>query len=126
VKIDTETGRISYAKNQNEFDEKPAYKIPAEVWGITLTSTERSQLQDGKAVYIADMTGFNGQQFSSWVKMNEKMGKLDYYNENPDRPRQSAGQSESAAAARQDGNRQPDKEAQKQERSQKTGKRPKM
>jgi hypothetical protein len=68
VKIDKETGKISYSKTQDGFDEKPAYKIPAEVWGVTLKSTERAQLQDGKAVYIADMTGFNGKQFSSWVR----------------------------------------------------------
>jgi hypothetical protein len=33
------------------------------------------------------MNGDNGEKFSSYVKMNNAKGKLEFYNENPDRPR---------------------------------------
>ena len=42
------------------------------------------------------------------------MGQLDYYTENPDKPRQSAGQSESATAAKE-GRKHTDKDAVKRE-----------
>ena len=101
VKVDTETGRMSYSKTESGFEEKPTFKVPAEAWGHVFTTTEKSQLQDGKAVHITGMKGFNGQEFSSWLKVNERMGQLDYFTENPDKPRQSAGRSESAATAKE-------------------------
>jgi hypothetical protein len=90
VKIDQETGRLSFSRTQDGFDERPTYKIPQEVWGVTLKASERSDLQDGKAIFIEDMTGQQGQKFSSWIKLNENKSKLDYYHENPDQPRQTA------------------------------------
>ena len=117
VKIDTETGNISYSKMPDGFNEKPAFKIPAEVWGHTLNTTERAALQDGKAIYVDDMTGFKGQKFSSWVKVNENQGKLDYYSENPDKPRQNTGQAENATAvtARQENKESEEKTVKKKE-----------
>ena len=113
VKIDTETGKISYSRTQDGFDERPAFKVPQEYWGHNFTTNERSQLQDGKAIHVTGMTGFNGKEFSSWLKVNERIGRIDAYPENPDKPRQSAGQS--ANAARQESNLKPEKESQKQE-----------
>ena len=116
VKIDTETGAIQYARTEDGFNEKPAYKVPHEVWGVALNTKERADLQDGRAIHIADMTGVNGQKFSSWMKVNERMGQLVFYPENPDKPRQSAGQSESVPAARQESKQQSDRDTKKQEK----------
>ena len=121
VKIDTETGRISYARTENGFEEKPVFKVPHEVWGVSLTTTQRAELQDGKAVHITDMTGYNGQKFDSWLKVNEKQGKLDYYPENPDKPRLSAQLSPNQTAQRKI-----DKEPIKQSNAQKPVARRKM
>jgi hypothetical protein len=98
VKIDTETGKISYSKTLDGFDEKPAFKLEPEVWGHTFTATERAQLQDGKAVHVTGMKGFEGQDFSSWLKINTRMGHLDYFTSNPDQPRQNVKQPESITA----------------------------
>jgi hypothetical protein len=117
VKIDTETGIPRYSRTQDGFDERPAFKVPQEVWGVTLNTTERAQLQDGKALHVAGMTGMNGQKFDSWLKVNDRMGKLDYYNENPDRPRQNASQT----AAKQSENGAV-KESRKQEKPEKSRK----
>jgi len=90
VKLDLQTGRPSYSRTRDGFEERPDFKIPAELWGVTLSATQRAQLQDGKAVLVEGMTGFDGKQFSQYVKANFNRGQLDYYNENPDRKRDAS------------------------------------
>lgn len=87
VRLDLETGRPSFSRTRDGFEERLDFKIPAELWGVTLTATQRAQLQDGRAVLVEGMTGFDGKQFSQYVKANFNQGKLEYYNENPDRKR---------------------------------------
>ena len=84
VRLDLETGRPQYSKTPDGFEERPTFKIPAEIWGVTLTATQRAGLQDGKAVEVKGMKGFDGKEFNSFIKVNFNQGKLDYYNENPD------------------------------------------
>ena len=115
VKFDTETGQRQFARSEDGFNEKQVHKVPPEIWGVTLNTKERSQLQDGKAIFLSGMTGVNGQEFSSWMKMSDKTGHIVFYPENPDKPRQSVGQSENVPAARQDGRQQPDRETKRQE-----------
>ena len=100
VKLDLQTGRPSYSRTRDGFEERPDFKIPAELWGVTLSATQRAQLQDGKAVLVEGMTGFDGKQFSRYVKANFNRGKLDYYSENPDRKRDT---SQRQAAAQHQG-----------------------
>lgn len=90
VKLDLQTGRPSYSRTRDGFEERPEFKIPAELWGVTLSATQRAQLQDGKAVLVEGMTGFDGKQFSRYVRANLRNGKLDYYSENPDRKRETS------------------------------------
>ncbi|KKB53092.1 hypothetical protein HMPREF1212_01255 [Parabacteroides sp. HGS0025] len=90
VKLDLETGRPSYSRTPDGFTERQEFKIPPEVWGVTLTATQRGQLQDGKAVLVEGMKGYDGKQFSQYVKVNQNQGRLDYYNENPDRKRDAS------------------------------------
>jgi hypothetical protein len=90
VKLDLETGRPSYSRTPDGFNERQDFKIPAEVWGVTLTATQRGKLQDGKAVLVEGMKGYDGKQFSQYVKANLNQGRLDYYNENPDRKRDAS------------------------------------
>ena len=63
VKLDLETGRPSYSRTPDGFTERQEFKIPPEVWGVTLTATQRGQLQDGKAVLVEGMKGYDGKQF---------------------------------------------------------------
>ena len=90
VKLDLETGRPSYSRTPDGFNERPDFKIPVEVWGVTLTATQRGHLQDGKAVLVEGMKGYDGKQFSQYVKANFNQGRLDYYNENPDRKKDAS------------------------------------
>lgn len=87
IKADTETGKLSYASKPDGFAQVEKFKVPAEVWGVTLNTTQRAQLQDGKAVLMEGMKGFDGKEFSAYIKVNPNQGKLDYYKEDPDKPK---------------------------------------
>ena len=123
VKVDTETGRMSYSSTLEGFEEKPAFKIPDEYFGKKLKASEKAALQNGKAVLITGMTGYDGKEFSSWLKVSNNQGKMDFFVENPDKPRQSARQTESATTeqtSKQDRRQQQEIE----EKSQKSTTRP--
>lgn len=90
IKADLETGRLSYSRTPDGFEQREQFKIPAELWGKTLTATERAQLQDGKAVLIEGMIGFDKKPFSQYVRANFNTGRLDYYNEDPTRKRDAS------------------------------------
>lgn len=90
VKIDLETGRPAYSRTPDGFEARQEFKVPAEVWGVTLSATQCAGLQDGKAVLVEGMKGFDGKEFSSYIKVNQNQGRLDYYNDNPDRKRDAS------------------------------------
>ncbi len=90
IKADLETGRLSYSRTPDGFEQREQFKIPAEIWGRTLTATERARLQDGKAVLIDGMKGYDGKLFSQYVRANFNTGRLDYYNEDPTRKRDAS------------------------------------
>lgn len=90
VKLDLETGRPAYSRTPDGFEARQEFKVPAEVWGVTLTATQRATLQDGKATLVEGMRGFDGKEFSSYIKVNQNQGRLDYYNDNPDRKRDAS------------------------------------
>ena len=102
VKLDLETGRPSYSKTRDGFEERQEFKIPAELWGVSLSATQLAQLQDGKAVLVEGMTAYDGKQFSQYVKANFNRGRLDYYNENPDRKRDASQRNVVAETQRQE------------------------
>lgn len=113
IKADLETGRLSYSKTPDGFEQRDQFKIPAEIWGKTLTATQRAQLQDGKAVLVEGMKGYDGKPFSQYVKANFNQGRLDYYNENPDRKRDASQRNVVANAQNQSqGQRQGSRKAQ--------------
>ena len=65
-------------------------------------------MQDGKAVLVEGMKGFDGKTFSQYAKVNPYQNRIDYYNENPDRNRQASQRNVVAEA-------QKDKTAEKQD-----------
>lgn len=113
VKLDLETGRPSYSKTPDGFSEQREFKIPAELWGVTLTATQRAGLQEGKAVLVEGMKGFDGKIFSQYVKVNYNQTKLEYYNENPEK-KKDASQRNVVANARQQKNANKQDTTQKQ------------
>lgn len=114
VKLDLETGRPSYSRTLDGFAERQEFKVPVELWGVTLSATQRAGLQDGKAVLIEGMKGFDGKTFSQYAKVNANQGRIDFYNENPDRNRQ-ASQRNVVAEARK--NKQSETQGNKRTRS---------
>jgi hypothetical protein len=117
-----DNGSIQTSNSETGFNDRPAPKIPAEVYRHTFLASERGALQDGKAIHIKDFTGQDGSKFERWVKYNSNTGKVDFYSQNPDQKKESAGQQASQA----DSNRQGDKETKGQKQSSKKQNRPKL
>lgn len=105
IRADLETGRLSYARTMDGFELREQFKIPAEIWGRTLSATERAQLQDGKAVLIDGLKGYDGKTFAQYVRADFNTGRLNYYNEDPTRKR-DASQRNVVAQAQAQGQKQ--------------------
>ena len=89
IKADLETGR------------REEFKIPAKVWDVELTRKQRADLQSGKAVLVEGIKGYDGKTISQYVKANFNQGRLDFYNENPDRRRDASQRNVVSATQRQ-------------------------
>ena len=101
IKADLETGRLSYSRTPDGFEQRAEFKIPDKVWDVELTRKQRSDLQSGKAVLVEGIKGYDGKTISQYVKANFNQGRLDFYNENPDRRRDASQRNVVSAAQRQ-------------------------
>ena len=57
IKADLETGRLSYSRTPDGFDQREEFKIPAKVWDVEPTRKQRADLQSGKAVLVEGIKG---------------------------------------------------------------------
>ena len=101
IKADLETGRLSYSRTPDGFSQREEFKIPAKVWDVELSRKQRADLQSGKAVLVEGIKGYDGKTISQYVKANFNQGRLDFYNENPDRKREASQRNVVADAQRQ-------------------------
>lgn len=101
IKADLETGRLSYSRTPDGFEQREQFKIPEKVWNVKLTGKQRGDLQDGKAVLVEGIKGYDGKTISQYVKANFNQGRLDFYNENPDRKRDASQRNVVANAQKQ-------------------------
>ena len=102
IKADLETGRLSYSRTPDGFEQRAEFKIPDKVWDVELTRKQRSDLQSGKAVLVEGIKGYDGKTISQYVKANFNQGRLDFYNENPDRKRDASQRNVVAETQRQE------------------------
>lgn len=101
IKADLETGRLSYSRTPDGFEQRAEFKIPEKVWDVKLTRNQRADLQSGKAVLVEGIKGYDGKTISQYVKANFSQGRLDFYNENPDRKRDASQRNVVANAQKQ-------------------------
>ena len=101
IKADLETGRLSYSRTPDGFEQRAEFKIPEKVWDVKLTRNQRADLQSGKAVLVVGIKGYDGKTISQYVKANFNQGRLDFYNENPDRKRDASQRNVVANAQKQ-------------------------
>ncbi len=101
IKADLETGRLSYSRTPDGFEQRAEFKIPEKVWEVKLTRNQRADLQSGKAVLVEGIKGYDGKTISQYVKANFNQGRLDFYNENPDRKRDASQRNVVANAQKQ-------------------------
>ena len=81
-------------QSENLKAENPVYKIPDKIMGVLLDNSQQAQLKNGSSVLLDGMTGNEGQNFSGYAKINTQKGKLEIFNENPDKPGQTVRQPE--------------------------------
>ena len=101
IKADLETGRLSYSRTPDGFEQRAEFKIPEKVWDVKLTRNQRADLQSGKAVLVEGIKGYDGKTISQYVKANFNQGRLDFYYENPDRKRDASQRNVVANAQKQ-------------------------
>lgn len=101
IKADLETGRLSYSRTPDGFEQREQFKIPDKVWDVQLSRKQRTDLQSGKAVLVEGIKGYDGKTISQYVKANFNQGRLDFYNENPDRKRDASQRNVVANAQKQ-------------------------
>ena len=101
IKADLETGRLSYSRTPDGFEQRAEFKIPEKVWDVKLTRNQRADLQSGKAVLVEGIKGYDGKTISQYVKANFNQGRLYFYNENPDRKRDASQRNVVANAQKQ-------------------------
>ena len=101
IKADLETGRLSYSRTPDGFEQRAEFKIPEKVWDVKLTRNQRADLQSGKAVLVEGIKGYDGKTISQYVKANFNQDRLDFYNENPDRKRDASQRNVVANAQKQ-------------------------
>ena len=101
IKADLETGRLSYSRTPDGFEQRAEFKIPEKVWDVKLNRNQRADLQSGKAVLVEGIKGYDGKTISQYVKANFNQGRLDFYNENPDRRRDASQRNVVSATQRQ-------------------------
>ena len=90
IKADLETGRLSYSRTPDGFEQREQFKVPDKVWDVELSRKQRADLQSGKAVLVEGIKGYDGKTIFQYVKANFNQGRLDFYNENPDRKRDAS------------------------------------
>jgi hypothetical protein len=90
VKLNPETGYPMTSRTLEGFEEKREFKIPQEINGVTLTANQRAELQDGKPVLIEGMRVNGGTPYSQWAQVSQSGNRLNWYNENPDKLRETA------------------------------------
>ena len=60
IKADLETGRLSYSRTPDGFEQRAEFKIPEKVWDVKLTRNQRADLQSGKAVLVEGIPWLRG------------------------------------------------------------------
>lgn len=102
VRLNMTTGYPQYSRTPDGFNEQQVPKIPAEVYGHVFTAQEKADLQDGKAILISGLKGRGGQEFSTYMKVSPNTGALNFFQENPDRPRNTRQQAAQAETQQQE------------------------
>lgn len=102
VRLNMTTGYPQYSRTPDGFNEQQVPKIPAEVYGHVFTAQEKADLQDGKAILVSGLKGRRGKEFSTYMKVSPNTGALNFFQENPDRPRNTRQQAAQAETQQQE------------------------
>lgn len=81
VKIDQTTGRFAYSRyNPDSPEGAREIVIPKEINQVRLAPEDRDDLRAGRPVYLENMVGRSGEEFSRYVKLDLENGNIMYAN----------------------------------------------
>ncbi len=60
-------------------------RIPNSLLGKELTEEQQQKLEKRETIYVTGMKDKKGQEFNAYIKVNDELGKLDFYKWNPDK-----------------------------------------
>lgn len=75
--------------------------VSGKICGVELSEKQQQALNEGRTLYIKDMTDKSGQQFSAYVKFDPKENRPRFYRWNPDK-KQEQGEAKMVAVAEKD------------------------
>lgn len=89
-------------KNQTQGQEQQnKVRIPRKLLGVDLREDQQNKLRENKAVYVQGMVkDGKGEPFNAYVKVNNEMGKLDFFKWNPDRAKKQGAEVKPVEASR--------------------------
>ncbi len=58
-------------------------RIPTKIGGVKITDENRTALKNGEVIYVEGLTDKIGEQYNAYIKVNNEMGKLDFYKWDP-------------------------------------------
>ncbi len=68
---------------QEQQQKQDGVRIPTKLGGVQLDDKQRGDLKKGEVVYVENMIDKKGERYNAYVKVNENMGKLDFYKWDP-------------------------------------------
>ncbi|NDV69965.1 DUF3945 domain-containing protein [Dysgonomonas sp. 25] len=85
VRLQPGTGVVQRSQHQDGFSDEVKMQIPDTIRNVKISAKQRAEIQDGKVVEIKKATGYDGKPVPTFVQMNKNTGRLNYYNENPEK-----------------------------------------
>lgn len=84
-RFDQQPGQAQQNGQRQGQQQNGEVRIPKTLLGVELSDNQRSNLQEGLAVYVSGMKDGKGQEFNAYVKVNGEKAKLDFFKWNPDK-----------------------------------------
>ncbi len=88
VRLDMRTGKAQFSYDPNKFEERPAFNVPQNIHNVQLSSLQRAQLQDGKAVKVDGIVTAGGKVITQYAQVSKNQTHIVLTNDNPETRRE--------------------------------------
>ncbi|MFI3290106.1 MAG: DUF3945 domain-containing protein [Rikenellaceae bacterium] len=81
-----DTQRQTQSQSQTQSNDQPKeVRIPKRLGGQDVTPEDQQKLREGGTIYIEGLKDKEGKTYNAYIKVNNEMGKLDFYRYNPNK-----------------------------------------